>query len=107
MPFPIDTSGSKNAIQAVGSSISYGKRYTAGALLNLTSRGEDDDGIAAATAPLISEEQAMAIVDLIEASGANRAKFLEYLKVDAIESLPASRYDDAMAKLKAKAARNV
>lgn len=107
MPFPIDTSGNKNAIQAVGSSISYGKRYTAGALLNLTSRGEDDDGIAAATAPLISEEQAMAIVDLIEASGANRAKFLEYLKVDAIESLPASRYDDAMAKLKAKAARNV
>jgi len=41
---PIDGSGSKNAVQAVGSSTSYGKRYTAGALLNLTSRGEDDDG---------------------------------------------------------------
>lgn len=39
-----DMSGSKNAVQAVASSISYGKRYTAGALLNLTSRGEDDDG---------------------------------------------------------------
>ncbi|MDI6026764.1 ERF family protein [Corticibacterium sp. UT-5YL-CI-8] len=42
--FPADTSGNKNAIQAIGSSISYGKRYTAGALLNLTSRKEDDDG---------------------------------------------------------------
>ncbi len=41
---PHDSSGSKNAVQAVGSSTSYGKRYTAMALLNLTSRGEDDDG---------------------------------------------------------------
>lgn len=41
---PIDGSGSKNAVQAVGSSTSYGKRYTAMALLNITSRGEDDDG---------------------------------------------------------------
>lgn len=39
-----DTTGSKNAVQAVGSAISYGKRYTAGALLNLTSHNEDDDG---------------------------------------------------------------
>lgn len=44
MSLPLDTSGSKNAVQAVGSSTSYGKRYTAQALLNLTSRGEDDDG---------------------------------------------------------------
>lgn len=43
--FPLDTSGNKNPIQAAGSTISYGKRYTAGALLNLTSRLEkDDDG---------------------------------------------------------------
>jgi hypothetical protein len=42
-----DSSGSKNAVQAVGSSTSYGKRYAAGALLNLTSRDgaeRDDDG---------------------------------------------------------------
>lgn len=41
---PSDTSGSKNAVQAVGSSTSYGKRYTASALLNITTGGEDDDG---------------------------------------------------------------
>lgn len=44
---PADASGNKNAVQAVASSVSYGKRYTAGALLNLTSHGEDDDGFAA------------------------------------------------------------
>lgn len=44
---PADASGNKNAVQAVASSVSYGKRYTAGALLNLTSHGEDDDAYAA------------------------------------------------------------
>ena len=39
-----DKSGSKNAVQAVGSSISYGQRYAAVALLNITTRGMDDDG---------------------------------------------------------------
>lgn len=43
---PADASGNKNAVQAVASSVSYGKRYTAGALLNLTSHGEDDDAFA-------------------------------------------------------------
>jgi len=48
---PADSSGNKNAVQAVASSVSYGKRYTAGALLNLTSHGEDDDAFAAAQTP--------------------------------------------------------
>lgn len=39
-----DTSGSKNGIQALGSAVSYGHRYTTIDLLNLTSRGRDDDG---------------------------------------------------------------
>lgn len=44
---PADKSGNKNDVQAVASSVSYGKRYTAGLLLNLTSHGEDDDAYAA------------------------------------------------------------
>jgi ERF superfamily protein len=39
-----DNSGSKNAIQALGSAVSYGRRYTTKDLLNIASRGEDDDG---------------------------------------------------------------
>lgn len=39
-----DTSGAKNAPQAIVSAISYGKRTAAGALLNITSYDEDDDG---------------------------------------------------------------
>lgn len=50
LSIPLDTSGSKNAVQAVGSSLSYGKRYVATALLNLTTAGEDDDGVSAVPA---------------------------------------------------------
>jgi hypothetical protein len=39
-----DTSGSKNAIQALGSAVSYGRRYTTNSLLGIVTRGEDDDG---------------------------------------------------------------
>lgn len=51
-----DTSGSKNAIQALGSSTSYGRRYTTMDLLGITTRRADDDGqagqpIAAGEAP--------------------------------------------------------
>lgn len=43
MRVPADTSGSKNAAQAVGSSTQYGKRYTYCAMLNITTEGVDDD----------------------------------------------------------------
>lgn len=39
-----DASGNKNAIQGLGSAVSYGRRYTTKDLLNITSRGADDDG---------------------------------------------------------------
>ena len=43
---PHETSGSKNAVQAVGSTITYGKRYTICSLLNIAT-GDDHDGYAA------------------------------------------------------------
>ena len=44
--FPVtpDSSGSKNGIQAIGSALSYGKRYALGAILGLVFTDEDDDG---------------------------------------------------------------
>lgn len=43
-----DTSGSKNAVQGLGSAVSYGRRYTTIDLLNLVTVGVDDDGQASA-----------------------------------------------------------
>ena len=43
LTLPLDKSGSKNAVQAIGSTVSYGKRYTLCALLNI-STGDDTNG---------------------------------------------------------------
>lgn len=48
---PADPSGSKNAVQALGSAVSYGHRYTTKDLLNITTRGADDDGHTAVPRP--------------------------------------------------------
>ncbi len=58
MRLPFDQSGSKNGVQAYGSSVSYGKRYVMSALLNITTRGEDDDGNSAAPIKTVTAFQA-------------------------------------------------
>ena len=50
---PADVGKGRNDVQAVGSSVAYGKRYAAGAMLNLIQKGlaEDDDGQAGGGTP--------------------------------------------------------
>lgn len=98
---PADGSGNKNDVQAVASSVSYGKRYTAGALLNLTSHGEDDDAYRAAV-ETISDDQEIQINDMLEATGSDKAKFLKWLKVEKVSDIPAKSFDSVMVTLKAK-----
>lgn len=105
LTLPLDTSGAKSLVQTFGSSTSYGKRYTAAALLNLRTGEVDDDGRAGAPLPVISEEQAAKLQEMIEASGANKAKFLQHLKIESVASLPAQAYEHAMAMLRSRMAR--
>ena len=100
-----DSSGSKNAVQAVGSSVSYGKRYTAMALLNITSRApmdRDDDGDAADPNFWINEHQVSDLVALMDEVGADRTKFLNFLKIDTLARLPVRRFQEAVKALEAK-----
>lgn len=98
MLLPLDTSGSKNAVQAVGSSTSYGKRYVMSALLNLTTRGEDDDGHAAVPTANITTVQAGAITALLaRCSEKTRDWFVgEY---GSVECVPKARHDILTAQL--------
>lgn len=105
LSLPMDSTGSKNNVQAIGSSVSYGKRYTAGALLNLTSRGEDDDGTVAGAPNVITDEQIDNLRDLIAEVNADTAKFCAYLKVPSLAAIPAGKYAAAVAALEAKRAK--
>lgn len=103
-PLMADVSGSKNAVQALGSSVSYGKRYAAFALLNIVARDEDDDGEAGGRRT-ISAEQFMELRNLIEEAGADEEKFLIWLKVERLEELPQAKHAGAVAALRQKIAQ--
>lgn len=99
---PADTSGSKNSVQAVGSSVSYGKRYTAGMLLNLTSCGEDDDGHKGGSAVPMSEEHAATIDSLCsEINKTMLNKVLGSYKAQTLGDIPDSEYETIVKRLNA------
>jgi hypothetical protein len=72
-----DTSGSKNAIQAIGSTITYLERYTLLALTGLATYDQDDDGQAAG-APIVNKpaslSEKLVTKGLSEKTKANLAK---------------------------------
>jgi hypothetical protein len=105
---PHDSGGSKNGVQAVGSSISYGKRYAGCAILNINVGGEDDDGQAAGRAgeeadPVITGAQHEELASLATRARANMDVFLgQVLRVPSLADLPRSRFMEAKNKLLAK-----
>lgn len=100
--FPYDTSGSKNAIQAIGSATSYGKRYTMNALLGIATKDEDDDGNAACAWELITDEQAKALVKLMTETDTDESTVAEFFGVAGIAELPQKHYARAFGMLKTK-----
>lgn len=105
IPLPHDSTGSKNAIQAVSSSTSYGKRILATSMLNITTRGEDDDGKASEASEYITEEQVAELTKLIVDTGGDVAKFAEFAKVENLGCIYASRYEAAVEAVKRAAAQ--
>lgn len=108
-----DDSGSKNAIQALGSATTYLQRYTLKAALGLAVAG-DDDGHAAAPEPepeVISEEQANALRVMLDEADEDVAAFCRAIKVDALKDIYANKYSAAVSligdrrAMKAKQAR--
>lgn len=103
-----DATGSKNEVQAVGSTISYGRRYTTLALLNISSRAPqdmDDDGKAAgvnAGKPEVTEEEFAALRELLVKTNTTEEKFLETYEVASVEALSGIQYGQAFTLLNQK-----
>jgi len=95
-----DNSGSKNAIQAVGSTITYLSRYTLLSLTGLATHDQDDDGNGASAT--LSPEQVAEIERLIKDTGSDHAAFLKYLGAESVEKILASAYTKAISALNAK-----
>lgn len=93
-----DQSGGKNAIQALGSTISYLERYTILALTGLATHEMDDD--AGGAVEYIDDKQLSTILDFVDSKNIDKAKFLLYMGVDEFEKIIVTDYDKAIAALK-------
>lgn len=108
MTAPPDTSGGKNAIQAISSTVSYLERYTMLAGTGLAAKGMDDDGNAAGnkTPKLISATKVKEINALIKSTGADETKFMIWMKnmhgTAKVEELSTVDANQVLATLKAK-----
>lgn len=99
---PPDPSGNKSAIHAIGSTLTYLQRYSLVQMLGLAA-SKDDDGNAAASKPTITQDQADKLLDLIEANGKDRAKFLKWAKVERLQDIPADQYEACLSAANFKA----
>lgn len=94
-----DGSGSKNPVQAIGSSLSYGKRYAATFLLNIRTKGEDDDGTEAGADETIDDTQIQNIIDMLARDEMDKDKFCKAIKVDSIPDIKRRDYQAVVTKI--------
>lgn len=96
-----DSSGGKNSIQAVGSTVTYLQRYTLKAALGLAA-AQDDDGKEADKRignDNITSDQWAELSALIEAAGIPEEVVLGAEKISALDFLPSRRFESVKAKL--------
>lgn len=90
----------KTPTHAVGSTMSYGRRYLLLMIFNIALANEDDDGNKADAGPRIDEAEVQTIRELLQSTGAPEASFLKFMKVEAIEAIAHSKYEDAIGAIK-------
>jgi hypothetical protein len=90
---PADTSGSKNAVQAIGSSLTYLQRYALKAALGLAAAVDDDGKGGKGTVKTISDEQVQDLNSLLTETKSNTDTFLRIAGVEAVPDIPAAQYE--------------
>ncbi len=98
-----ETSGVKNQIQAVASTVSYLERYTLLAITGLATKDMDNDGKGSDIIPeYITIDMQTEINDLIKSTKSDKAVFLKFVKVKSVEEIPLSEYGKVKSAFAAK-----
>jgi hypothetical protein len=100
MQLPPDTGPGRNALQAIGSSHSYGKRYIALDMLNIVTVGADDDGHGTGC---ITEDQVEQIRGLLAGgwlTPEREAAFLKFAGADSVALIQRYRFRELVVRLR-------
>jgi hypothetical protein len=103
MSAPPDGSGSKNTLQQIKSTLTYLRAATFESAIGIASSDAnlDDDGNSH-DLKTINEKQATDIRSLMQEVQADEAGFLKYFKVDSVDNLPVSKFQQAINTLEKK-----
>lgn len=108
---PADGSGNKNAIQAIGSTLTYLQRYALVQMLGLAAAADDDGKAVTAVVDeppppgSVTQNQADQIRELLDELNVNGRAFLSWAKQKRIEDIPAEHFDSCVAEIKKVGAR--
>lgn len=103
-PLMHDSTGSKNAAQSVGSSMTYGRRYALMAVLPIVSHAPqdaDDDGKAAGAA-LIDGDQLVQVQELLKETQTDLVTFFDKVGCTGFSDMTVKQWKWAVARLKDK-----
>ena len=97
-----DTSGAKNPIQQVKSTITYLSLITFQTVTGIATHGanEDDDG-GGGKEPQITEQQAAELKALITEGGGDLSKALRFMRVNSLMDIPAKNFDAVVKDIRA------
>lgn len=102
--------GNKSLAQGSGSSVTYARRYLKVMIFDIVIEGEDNDGngsradrviegdvvVMDENVPRLTEKQADALIEAIEAAGKSRKDFCGAWKIKTVGDLPAEHFKRAM-----------
>lgn len=107
---PADGKGAKGGdvmtkTHAAGAAASYGMRYLLKGIFNVAIGEEDRDGNEPTDQPCVDEGQVANLQALIEEVGADKERFLRYLKVASLGEIYAKNYSSVVKLLESKRGR--
>ncbi len=102
-----DTTGQKNAIQSLGSTLTYLQRYTLVQMLGLATAKDDDGRLSGKTinTDAATDEQVMEIYKLLGKAEKDRVALCKHLGIDALENMTVATYEQAKAAIAARKKR--
>lgn len=104
LDLPIDDEGlkgtkNKTGTHAAGSTFTYGRRYLKCLIFDVTIANEDNDGN---RVPVLTEQQARLIQDLLDTREVDLEKFWKWTGVDRVTDLPFDKFSQAKEMLQSK-----
>lgn len=90
--------------QITGAASSYARKYALNGMFLIDDSKDSDhtNNGKNGSSEKITEKQFSVLLDLINEYGANEAKFLEYMKIDKLSSMPVDKYKQAVTALEQK-----